>query len=384
MIDPVSADIRKLLVSLNDFGAQWDEVGSEASAAFERVGRSGRYILGPEGETLERKLASLWGLSEAIVVGNGMDAIEIALRASGLSPGAKVLTTPLSAFATTLAILRCGGIPVFTDVDDSGLINLSECRRVLEADPSIRYFVPVHLYGHAMDLAAVESLRDDFDLTVIEDCAQAIGARSRGLMVGVVGRAAAVSFYPTKNLGALGDGGAVLTSNHGLAVRARAMRHYGQSATYVHEEFGLNSRMDEVHAAILADAFLPRLIRWTSRRKCIAARYQEAIQSSVLQIPAVPDGSDSVWHLFPVLVLQPERRDHFREYLAARGVASGIHYPRLIPEQKALVDHGRYEIKVSLSRATRFASCEVSLPIHPYLSEDDVDNVIESVNGWGG
>ncbi|MEO6326419.1 MAG: DegT/DnrJ/EryC1/StrS family aminotransferase [Thermoanaerobaculia bacterium] len=371
-----------MTVLLNDFRSQWAEIGEEAAAAFGRVGASGWYILGREVERLETTLAGWWGIPHAVGVGNGLDAIEIGLRCLGLRPGDKVLTTPLSAFATTLAICRCGGIPVFVDTDRFGLLDLSACREVLTLDRTIRFLVPVHLFGHAMDLQQLETLRLEFGLSIVEDCAQAIGARFGGRTVGSVGQVAATSFYPTKNLGALGDGGALLTADSSLAQRARALRNYGQSATYVHDVEGLNSRLDEVQAAILTDVLLPRLDRWIARRREIAARYSSSIRKGALNVIGAPAGSDSTWHLFPVLC-EPARREAFRTHLAGAEILTGIHYPRLIPAQKALGGAAK-EIHGALENATSFADGEVSLPIHPFLSEEDVERVVQAANEWRG
>ncbi len=266
------------MIRPNDFKRQWAEIGPAAMAAVERVGASGRYILGREVEAFEGKLAKFWGVSHAVGVANGMDAIEIALRALDLQPGQRVLTTPFSAFATTLAILRAGGVPVFVDVDDNGNVDLEQCRDIFSRDRSTRFFVPVHLYGNPLDLEKLDALKQDFDLVIVEDCAQAIGAKHGGRNVGTVGQAAATSFYPTKNLGAFGDGGALLTNDPPTASRARALRNYGQSDLYLHDELGLNSRLDELHAAVLSDALLPNLERWTearraNRRRDICARF---------------------------------------------------------------------------------------------------------------
>lgn len=372
-----------MTVPLNDFQEQWRAVGPEVLAAVDRVGASGWYILGREVERFEAALASAWELPHAVGVGNGLDAIEIGLRCLGIRPGDKVLTSPLSAFATTLAVMRCGGVPVFVDTDASGLLDLDRCRDLLSRDRGIRFAVPVHLYGHSVDLEGLEALRDEFDLEIVEDCAQAIGARSRGRPVGTVGKVAAVSFYPTKNLGALGDGGALLTADEAIARRARALRHYGQSATYVHDEPGLNSRLDEVHAAVLAEVFLPRLAEWTARRSEVALRYRSEIRSRAIRLVPIPEGSSSVWHLFPVLC-DPARRETFRAHLSDAGVSSGIHYPRLIPKQKALLEHGSHEVHGPLDNASTFAEGEVSLPIHPFLTKEAVDRVISAVCSWVG
>jgi dTDP-4-amino-4,6-dideoxygalactose transaminase len=370
-------------VPLNDFRAQWKTVGPEVLAAVDRVGASGWYVLGREVERFESALASTWGLPHAVGVGNGLDAIEIGLRCLGIRPGDKVLTTPLSAFATTLAVMRCAGVPVFVDTDASGLLDLDRCRDLLSRDSRIRFAVPVHLYGHCIDLERLEALREEFDLRIVEDCAQAIGARFRGRGVGTVGQVAAVSFYPTKNLGTLGDGGAVVTADDALARRARALRHYGQSADYVHDEAGLNSRLDELHAAVLGDVFLPRLTRWTARRSDIAMRYRSTIRDGAVRPVPVPEGSSSVWHLFPVLC-EPGRREAFRAHLSNAGVSTGIHYPRLIPEQKAMLDYGSHEVHGPLANARLLAGGEVSLPIHPFLLEEDMDRVIAAVCAWAG
>ncbi|HTY79199.1 MAG TPA: DegT/DnrJ/EryC1/StrS family aminotransferase [Gemmatimonadales bacterium] len=371
------------MIPLNDFRAQWSVVRADVLAAAERVGASGRYILGPEVERFESALASTWGTAHAVGVGNGLDAIEIGLRALGIRPGDSVLTSPLSAFATTLAVMRCGGVPVFVDTDASGLLDLERCRELLSRDATIRFLVPVHLYGHCLDLERLEALRAEFDLRIVEDCAQAIGARFRGRAGGTVGQVAAVSFYPTKNLGALGDGGAVLTADSTLAGHARALRHYGQSATYVHDEAGLNSRLDELHAAVLCDAFLPRLAEWTARRAAIAARYRSGIRACAIRPVMVPDGSESVWHLFPVLC-RPMHRDAFRAQLLRAGVSTGLHYPRLIPEQAALHDYGPYEVHGPLENARTLAEGEVSLPMHPFLTDESVDRVVAAVRAWAG
>jgi len=363
------------MILQNDFKRQWAEIGPAAMRAVERVGASGRYILGHEVEAFEDKLATFWGVAQAVGVANGMDAIEIALRALDLQAGQKVLTTPFSAFATTLAILRAGGVPVFVDVDDNGNIDLEQCREIFSREGSIRFFVPVHLYGNPLDLEKLAALREDFDLVVVEDCAQAIGAKQGGRSVGTVGQVAATSFYPTKNLGALGDGGALLTNDSRTASRARALRNYGQSDHYVHDELGLNSRLDELHAAVLSDALLPNLERWNEARRQIAARYLRELPPIRMIKPAPT--AEPVWHLFPIFVEAAER-DKVRERLREGGVASGVHYPRLISEQPAMQLSVSYEVAIEPLNARRLAGWEISLPIHPFLREDEVQMVITS------
>lgn len=380
----MTAGERQLLepIHLNDFRAQWEHHRTQILAAVEGVCESGALVLGPEVAGFEAALAAAWGLPHAIGCASGLDAIEIGLRCAGLAEGDRVLTTPLSAFATSLAIVRAGGSPLFVDVDASGLLDLEQCEELLEEDGGIRFMVPVHLYGHALDADRLASLRDRFGLTIVEDCAQAIGATSHGIPVGSTGGWAATSFYPTKNLGCVGDGGALLTAYEDGARRAASLRDYGQSAKFEHDELGLNSRLDELQAAILRRAFLPELDRVTARRSEIARRYAEELSNPALVAPPTPRGSDSVWHLYPLLVVGD--RPGFQTHLAAAEIATGVHYPFLIPDQKALGARAGELTRAPLERARRFADSEVSLPIHPYLSETDVDRVIAACNQWAG
>ncbi len=367
-------------ILLNDFKRQWAETSGDVLAAVAGVGESGWYILGQEVVLFERALAGVLDRRHAVGCASGLDAIEVALRALGVTNGAKVLTTPYSAFATALAIVRAGATPVFVDVDDHGLISLDRCQDALESDPTIRAMVPVHLFGQCVDLGRLGELRDRFELAIVEDCAQSIGAAFRGRLGGTVGQVAATSFYPTKNLGALGDGGALTTDDASLAARCRSLRDYGQTGKYVHDELGLNSRLDELHAAVLRRAFLPRLASWNERRARIARAYLDGVfNPSVRPIPA-PDGSDGAWHLFPVRVPSASR-DAFMRHMQAQGICTGIHYPFLIPHQKALAGVS-FEVRGELQRATDIAATEVSLPIHPYLRDDEVARVIDVVNAW--
>lgn len=370
-------EARKVL--LNDFVAQWQDVKADVIAAVSRVGESGHWILGAEVKAFESELSKYWGLGEAIGCANGLDAIEIALRALGIAPGDKVLTTPLSAFATTLAIVRASGVPVFVDVDASGLVDLDRASSAIASDPGIKFFVPVHLYGHAIDAARLRKLSLDTGVRIVEDCAQACGASSGGEPVGAASGIATTSFYPTKNLGAMGDGGALLVRDVRLAEAARNLRDYGQSAKYVHARLGLNSRLDELHAAVLRSAFLTRLLKFTERRSAIAEAYRTRIENAWLELPPVPHRSTSVWHLFPVLV--EGHRNAFMSHLQAAGVATAIHYPTLIPDQPAL-SGVPYESKDGLAQAQRFARSEISLPIHPYLTDAEVERVVAACNSF--
>jgi dTDP-3-amino-3,4,6-trideoxy-alpha-D-glucose transaminase len=368
------------MVLLNDFVRQWSEIRMAVVDAVEAVGSSGYYILGPSVTAFETELAKLCGTKYAIGVGNGLDALTIALKAAGCKPGNKVLTTPMSAFATTLAIMQVGAIPCFVDIDEAGLMDLDQIEAVLARSSSIDFLLPVHLYGRALDLHRLQDFAKRFGVRIIEDCAQAICAKHGDVLAGTVGIAAGLSFYPTKNLGCIGDGGALLTNDPSLAEQARALRNYGQSSRYVHDHIGLNSRLDELQARILSTALLPRLAAWTERRRQIANAYCRKIENPALVTPSLASPG-AVWHLFPILVGQGDRAS-FQSHLHNLGVSSGVHYPKLITEQSALLAYGNFEILAPLTRAQTFATQEVSLPIHPYLTDSELDAVVEACNSW--
>jgi len=370
------------MIQLNDFKRQWEETREAMLEAFAAVGESGWYVLGNEVRAFEAALARCWGVAHAVGVGSGLDALEISLRIAGCRPGDKVLTTPLSAFATTLAVVKLGATPCFVDTDEHGAIDLERCRATLAKRSDIRFLLPVHLYGHAMNLSELESVGDRFGCAIIEDCAQSILASSRGRRTGTVGRISATSFYPTKNLGALGDGGAVLTDDDGFDAAARALRDYGQTGKYRHDVIGYNSRLDELHAALMWRVHLPKLTGWTAGRKRIAERYLEGIHHPGIQPIAPPAGSDSAWHLFPVRV-DPNRKDDFIHCLRGDGVGCGEHYPVAIPDQKAL-QGVPYELLDDCTTARAISRSEVSLPIHPYLTGEEVERVIDVCNRWRG
>ncbi len=357
----------------NDLARQWEEIASDALAAVDRVGRSGRLILGDEVAAFEAQLADWWGVAHAVGVASGLDALEIALRCAGVGPGDRVLTTPLTAFATTLAILRAGATPVWCDVDETGGLDLAAAAAALASDGAIRAVLPVHLYGHPLSPAALAALADEHGVVVVEDCAQSAGAMRDGRPTGTAGRVSATSLYPTKNLGALGDGGVVLTDDEAIAARARTLRNYGQDRRDHHVEPGLNSRLDELQAAILRSAHLPRLDGWLQRRAAIAERYAEGLDGSALRPVRPAVGGRSAHHLFAVEVVDGNAVAP-AQALAAAGVAVGRHYPVACPDQPACADAG---IRLGeLPVARRLAARELSLPIHPYLTDDEVEHVI--------
>jgi dTDP-3-amino-3,4,6-trideoxy-alpha-D-glucose transaminase len=277
-------------------------------------------------------------------------------------------------------VLRIGAIPVFVDCDRFGLMDLEQAAAALFGDCSIRYAIPVHLYGHCLDMHALSGLRERFGISMVEDCAQSMGACWRGVPCGAAGDCAATSFYPTKNLGALGDGGALLSDSEEIVAVARCLRDYGQSAKYVHEQVGYNSRLDEVHAAILRRAMLPRLEGWTEARRSIARTYVEGLRNPRLDVAGSPEGSASCWHLFPILA-PPGLKSEFKSHLRAHGVDVGEHYPLALMDQPVMRKTPFEEFR-SCSRARDFCAREVSLPIHPYLTAAEVQQVIDACNSW--
>lgn len=363
-------------IVLNDFKALWERIGPSALDAIDRVGRSGWFILGTEVANFERELAAEHGVAHCVGCASGLDAIEIGLRAAGIGPGHEVLTTPMTAFATVLAILRAGADPRFADVDEFGLLDLSAVERELRQHPEIRAIVPVHLYGHTVDIPELSRIASEFDCVILEDAAQAILAESDGTPVGATTVGAATSFYPTKNLGALGDGGALLTNDADVAATARTLRDYGQVAKYEHAVAGLNSRLDEVQAAILRSAVLPNLRESLERRAAIAQRYRAIGNPKIsIRIPRTP----STWHLFPVFTESEATRASLQEHLAGHGIQTAVHYPILASAQAAVPTPLPVD---QFPVARTIAQTELSLPIHPLLSDVQIDRVVDACNAW--
>ena len=355
-------------IPANDFTRQWQDIRDDAIDAVDRVGRSGWLILGDEVSAFEKELADWWGIPHAVGVASGLDALEIALRCAGVQAGTRVITTPLTAFATTLAIIRAGAEPVWSDVDESGGLDLDQLDAALRTDASIRAVLPVHLYGHPMDPSALEQLTTEHGVAVIEDCAQSLGAERDGQPTGIAAIAAGTSLYPTKNLGAMGDGGVLLTRDADLANQARALRDYGQTARYEHVKVGLNSRLDEVHAAILRSALMPRLEGWLARRTEIASRYTEALRDSGLR-PIAASGGHSAHHLFPVELINGQI-EAFVERLAQRGVTVGRHYPFLCPDQPATQGIGTTMGPLPIARRLAARELLVAYPSLPRRPRD--------------
>lgn len=341
-------------------------------AAIDRVIASGWFVLGPEVEAFESEFAAASQAAYAVGVGSGTDAITLILRALDIGPGDEVITPPLSAAYSALAVMMAGARPVFADIDPE---RLTLDPRAAEAaiTPRTRAILPVHLYGQAADMRAFEAITSRHNLALVEDAAQAHLATADGRAVGTIGIAGATSFYPTKNLGALGDGGAVLTGDAQLAARIKRLRNGGQTSRYHHQEPGANSRLDELQAAILR-ARLPYLAGWTARRRTIAASYRHAVVPASITVPREFDPGH-VYHLFPVLTAD---RDAFQAHCSGRGVETLIHYPIPIPRQPALAATNPAMCPV----ADRVCSEVVSLPMYPGLSDHQIAAVAQAVSSF--
>jgi dTDP-3-amino-3,4,6-trideoxy-alpha-D-glucose transaminase len=365
-------------VLANDFKKQWEDVREKAITSFDNFGESGWYILGDAVKKFEIDLAKFWGENFfASGCASGLDAIELSLRTLEIKKDELVLTTPLSAFATTLAIIRAGGIPVFIDTDKNGLIDLKLAQDFFDKNPQCRFFVPVHLYGHALNLDVLDALRKK-GVLIVEDCAQAIGAQYKKRAVGSSSEICTTSFYPTKNLGAFGDGGAVLSQNETYIKKFSCLRNYGQTHKYHHEFLGSNSRLDELQASLMGECLLPTLEKNIQKRRKIAKQYKQDIQNSQIELIEEPKNSYSTYHLFPIVV--PDQKE-FMKYLSDNGIEGNIHYPSLITDQPAMVGVP-YVVFGSLERAHFLSQHVVSLPIHPYMEEDQISYVTEICNKW--
>lgn len=348
------------------------EDAGEVNAAIQRVIASGWFILGPEVEAFEREFADASGAAHAVGVGTGTDAITLIFRALGIGAGDEVITSPLSAAYSALAIIMAGARPVFADIDPERL-TIDPAAVEAAITPRTRAIMPVHLYGQAADLRPLEAIASRHGLALVEDAAQAHLGTSDGRAIGTIGVAAATSFYPTKNLGAIGDGGAVLTGDAQLAARIKRLRNGGQTSRYHHEEAGANSRLDEVQAAVLR-VRLRYLKAWTERRRAIARQYREGLIGAAIAVPREFDAGH-VYHLFPVLT---PARAAFQAHLTASGIETLIHYPVPIPRQPALAPAE----PVMCPIADRVCAEVVSLPMYPALSDQNVAAVVEAAQSF--
>ena len=363
------------MILMNDFASEPEELRRRELAACERVFQSGRFILGNEVQQFERDWAKFCGANFAVGSGNGMDALELGLRALDIGPGDEVITTPTTAIATVMAIMRTGATPVLADIDaKTALLDLASVERCLS--PRTKAVLLVHLYGHVHEMERWVAFCKNAEIHLLEDCAHAHGAAWNGQRAGVFGTWGAFSFYPTKNLGAKGDGGALITSSEEIASRVKTLRNYGESkGRYQHLEAGLNSRLDELQAAILS-VRLSWLERFTARRQEIAAKYFAAMENPRIQLLSAPSSTENhVYHLF---VVHCAERDRLVEVLHKHGIQSSIHYPIPAHRQGCCKSH-RCDPR-GLPNAESHAKQCLSLPCHPQLRDDDVLKIVATIN----
>jgi dTDP-4-amino-4,6-dideoxygalactose transaminase len=358
-------------VPFGDLARQTASLRGELDEALDRVLDSGRYLFGEELERFESAFATWCGGAFAVGVANGTDAITIALEAVGVAPGDEVITAANTCVPTIVGIENAGAVPVLVDVDPATrTLDPSLVEQAI--GPQTRAIVPVHLYGQCADLGALGEIAAAHGLRLVEDCAQAHGAEIGGRRAGSIGHAAAFSFYPTKNLGALGDGGAVVTSDPETAEKARLLRNYGEERRFEHVLRGRNSRLDSLQAALLA-VKLPHVDAWNERRREIATRYTAALDGTPITAPREAPGRRHVYHLY---VIETDDRDEFRERLTRAGIETAVHYPLPIHGQPAYraLGEGR-----SLPVSERLCASVVSLPIYPELADDEVDAVCSAL-----
>jgi dTDP-4-amino-4,6-dideoxygalactose transaminase len=353
-----------------DLRATYLEIKDELDAACQRVMNSGWYILGEEVTAFEREFAQYCGTKHCVGVANGLEALQLILKACGLETGDEVIVPSNTYIATWLAVSNAGATVVPVEPDPR-TYNLDPGRVEAAITRKTKAILPVHLYGQPADMDPINDIARRHGLKVIEDAAQAHGARYRDRRVGSLGDAAGWSFYPTKNLGAYGDAGAVTTDDDGLADRIRLLRNYGSKSKYYNEERGINSRLDELQAAMLR-VRLKHLDEWNSRRSRIAAKYLEELRHTELMLPVVCEGADPVWHLF---VVRSTRRDELQRYLKSQGVNTLVHYPVPPHLQEAYKDADladAYPIAEAIHREA------LSLPIGPHLDESGAERAVEA------
>lgn len=363
-------------VPLLDLKPATDELRADLDAAYRRVMDSGWFLLGKELEAFEAEYAQSVGAAHCVGVANGLEALQLVLMAAGIGPGDEVIVPAHGYIATWLAVTHAGARPVPCECEER-TYNLDAARAAALITPRTKAILPIHLYGQTADMEAINALAAKHGLFVLEDAAQSHGARCRGRASGNLGHAAGISFYPSKNLGALADAGAVTTGDAALAGKVRRLRNYGSKQRYHHDDAGLNSRLSELQAAFLR-AKLPHLQDWNLRRTRLAARYLEQLHDiGDLVLPFTPAWAEPVWHLF---VVRTGRRQALQEHLAAAGVGTQIHYP--IPPHLSGAYREAGGKRGDFPLAERLADEVLSLPIGPQLGAGQVDHVCAAVRSF--
>jgi dTDP-4-amino-4,6-dideoxygalactose transaminase len=349
-------------------------VGPSLARTVNAVLESGRYILGPEVAAFEREVGAFLNGVHAVGCASGTDALVLALRVLEIGAGDEVIVPAFTFAATAEAVVLVGATPVFADIDpETFTIDPGSVAKLMS--PRARAIMPVHLFGQCASIEPLRALADGQGIHIVEDAAQALGARWRGVAAGALGQVAAFSFFPTKNLGAPGDGGMVTTTDAALAERLRELRVHGRRGRDAYESIGLNSRLDEIHAAVLR-LKLPHLEEWNERRRTIAARYRFAMRAGAAVAPREVDGAHHVYNQF---TLRTPRRAELAARFAAAGVETAIYYSMTLPEQPAYARWARGR----LLEAERAASEVLSLPVHPWLTNDEIERTIDVLTHAG-
>ncbi len=354
-----------------DFSATVNELRNDLNAAYQRVMNSGYFVLGKEVHAFENEFASYCNVKYCVGVANGLDAIELILRGYDIGPGDEVLVPSNTYIATWLAVSAVGAVPIPVEPDEK-TFNIDPNCIATSITKKTKAIIAVHLYGQPADMDAIRPIAQPLGLKVIEDAAQAHGAKYQNQPVGSLGNASAFSFYPGKNLGAFGDGGAITTNDFKLAERVRCIANYGSSKKYVHEIIGVNSRLDELQAAFLRIK-LGVLDEWNMRRKICANRYLEEFPKKTISLPFVPQWADPVWHLF---IVRSPQRDQLIKLLKKKEISTLIHYPCPPHRQGAYIaTHGQHDLPL----ANQLADSVLSLPMGPHLSPKQQTAVIDAV-----
>jgi dTDP-4-amino-4,6-dideoxygalactose transaminase len=358
-----------------DLKAQLKPLRAELDAAIARTLDNCSFCLGPDVAQFEKDFAKFCGAQFALGFNSGTSALHVAMRLLNVGPGDEVITTPYTFIATSWAISYCGAKPVYVDIDEA-TFNLDPKKLEAAITPRTKAVLPVHLYGQPFDVGAIAAICKKHNLPFVEDAAQAHGAKYQGKMVGTFGAVSCFSFYPAKNLGACGEGGALVTNDPALAARAKSLREHGSTVRYHHDEVGYNYRMEGLQGAVLG-VKLKHLESWTRGRQRVAARYAELLKDTPLQLPAVTPGNESAWHLYTV---RSPRRDELKQHLDANGIGNAVHYPMPLHLQKAYAHLGH---KPGDFPVAEKASREVlSLPMFPELTDAQIQRVADVVKGF--
>ena len=360
------------MIPFLDLKAQYHSIKPEIDAAVTKVLESSQFALGEEVAAFEREFASYVGAAEAVGVNSGTSALHLALLAAGVGPGDEVITVPFTFVATVAAVCYTGARTVFVDVDPRALtLDVTKLERAIT--PRTKVIMPVHLYGQPAEMDMIQTIADEHGLMVIEDAAQAHGARYRGRRCGSMGRAGCFSFYPGKNLGAMGDGGAIVTNDADMVAWLKAARNYGSTVKYYHTMPGYNCRLDSMQAAILR-VKLRYLDEWNATRRQLAARYCEQLASANVVLPVARDYVEHIYHLF---VVRCNQRDQVLKHLNSKGIGAAIHYP--VPIHRQVGMSTRCIVPRPLVHTDRYCDQLLSLPMCPCLTEEEMDTVVQEV-----